>query len=601
MADLTPPASDSIASERASRLAMLTAVAAVLGIVALGLARVAAGWSPLAPDDARYLYVGLSVLDGQGAITPSGDPYLLRSPTYGVALAIGSRLLGGDPLDGARIVAALTAMLGLLGAMRVGWLIAGAGAAAGSAIALASVPIVWQLLPSLRIDLTQTALVMALVLVAWRPKTRRWAAAGALLGVVVLVKETALPLLLLPLVLVGSVPRGRLVRLAAAYVAAALAIAGWWWVVVYATSGQVFPANALAVIEGRDVTGSLRLPLSALPLVAGALAGWGIVARRARRELGSRLLLGTAIGLAPAAIYAATQGLNARNFAAVAALSAIAIGIGGATLVEAVRRRPQHSAGHEAWVSRAGAAGAAGVATLLVLGAFSVAGPVIGQTSVLRPGSDRLTDEIVAWVGDSVPDGGRIAMFFREREVVALRRFGRTEVRLVGVRRVAAGDLPQDYVWMGLRDAQLFGYARERWTDALSTSAPAVLVGVGPHPFTPFELFAADAAPLPGLTRVATLAVGRDRAEIFRVDAGEVARGTSDVPLHLSADAALAWLDLAAGPDGDDDAVMQLVAARPFVSGAALAILLERLGARACAIPGTAGTMVLTPASTCPA
>ena len=49
----------------------------VLAIVGIGLARIAiSGWAPLAADDARYLYVGLSILDGQGAVTPSGDPYV---------------------------------------------------------------------------------------------------------------------------------------------------------------------------------------------------------------------------------------------------------------------------------------------------------------------------------------------------------------------------------------------------------------------------------------------------------------------------------------------------------------------------------------------
>lgn len=600
MADLTPAATTASPAVRAGRATLAVAVGVVLGIVALALARVAAGWSPLAPDDARYLFVGLSVLDGQGAITPSGDPYLLRSPVYGVALALGSRALGGDPLDGARIVAALAALLGLLAALRVAWLEAGPGAVVGTALALAATPLVWQLLPSLRIDLTQTALVVALLLAARRPTVRRWAAAGVVLGLVVLVKETALPLVLLPLVLLGSGPVAIIRRSALAYVAAAVATAGWWWVVVFVSSGQVFPANALAVIEARDVTGSLRLSLTAVPLVAAAVSGWGVVAWRARHEIGSRLLLGAALGLAPAAIYAASQGLNARNFAAIAVLSAIAIGIAGATLVAAARARAWTVAGPGPSMPLARATG---FTTLVAVLAFAIVGPVIGQTSVVRPGSDRLTNEVVAWVDGHVPDGGRVAMFFRDREVLALRRFGRTQVRLVGVRRVTADDAPSSYIWMGLRDAQLFGYTRKTWTAALTEPAPAVLVMVGPHPFSPVELVGSGpgASAIPGLTPITILEAGSDRAEILRVDPTQVRGGTDAVALHLSADAALAWLDLAAGAGGDDDAVARLLDARPVVSGTAVPTLVERLGPSACAVKGPAGTMVLTSASPCPA
>lgn len=600
MADLTPVSTQAGTTSRPKQTAVaavVVAVGVVMAVIGLGLARVAAGWSPLAPDDARYLFVGLSILDGAGAVTPSGDPYLLRSPLYGLSLALGSALLGGDPLDGARIVSTSAALLGLLGATRVAWLVAGPGAAAGTAVALAAIPIVWQLLPSLRIDLPQTALVVALLLTAGRPTVRRWTAAGAVLGLLVLVKETALPLVLLPLVLVGLVPTAVLGRLTVAYIAAALATAGWWWVVVFVGSGQIFPANALAVIEARDVSGSLRLSPSALPLATATIIGWAMVTLRARREPGSRLLFGTALGLAPAAIYAAGQGLNARNFAALAVLSAIAIGVGGATLLAGLR---EQRAGQ---VPRSRPVAAVALVALIAIGGFTVVGPVVGQTSIQQPGSDRLTDEIVAWVDAHVPDGGRIAMFFREREAVTLRRFGRTEVRLVGVRRVTADDDPADYLWMGLRDAQLFGYLRETWKAALTDPAPAVLIMVSPHPFAPVELLdpRAGAAALPGLTAVAMLGAGRDRAAILRVAPVDVASATHEVALHLRADAALAWLDLAEGPGGDDDALARLLAAQPVISGAAMPDLLERIGAHACAVPGPGDTVLLSAASTCPA
>ena len=572
-----------------------------IALVALALARIAGGWAALAPDDARYLFVGLSILDGQGAVTPSGDPYLMRSPIYGLALALGSRIVGGDPLVGAHVVAVAISLLGLLGAARVGWLVAGPGGGVGTALALISTPLIWYLLPSLRIDLPQTALVIGLLLVAWRPTLRRWLAAGVVLGLVVLVKETALPLLLLPVALVGSVPRRAIPRLAGAYVGAAVLTAGWWWVVVWASSGQIFPANALAVVEGRNVDGALRVAGSAVPLLLTFIAGWLAVAWRARRELGPRLILVAGIGLAPATTYAVASGLNARNFAGLAVLSSIAVGIAGATIVAAARSRLEGHAGSTASTGPAGSQGgiraAAGLGMALVL-AFALAGPVIGQRSVGATVPDPLADDLVAWLAANVDDGGRIAMPFREREEVALRRFGLNPIRLLGIQRVDLDVPPETYIWMGLRDQQLFGYSRAVWVSALTDPPAAYLVLVGPHPFTPRDLVGAGAGDpaVPGLTPVTTLEGAGDRADILLIDAGVFVATTDAVPLHLAADAAIAWLDLAGGPD----AVDRFLQARPVVSGEAVDELLARLGDRACHVPGPTGSTRLAVAGTCP-
>jgi hypothetical protein len=563
----------------------------VVAIVGLGLARIAiSGWAPLAADDARYLFVGLSILDGQGAVTPSGDLYVLRSPAYGLALAVGSWLVGGDPLVGARIVAVAAAILGLLGAVRLGWLAAGQGGAVGTALALASIPLVWLLLPSLRIDLPQTALVVGLLLVAWRPTVRRWAAAGVVFGVLVLVKETALPLLALPVALIGSVPVRQVRRLALAYVGAAVVTAAWWWVVVWMESGAVFPANALAVVEARDAGATLTVPWSALPLLGSLAIGWVVIAWRARQELGARLVLVAGIGLAPAAIYAASLGLNARNFVGLAVLSAVAAGVAGATLVAEARRRLGSST---APVTRATAA-----AVLAATLGFGAALPVVGQLAVPRFAPDLLADGLVAWLSANVGEGERVVMTFREREQMALRRFGRTEVRLLGVTPVDAADPPDAFIWMGLRDRQLFGYPRAGWVAALTDPPAAYLVLVSPHPFTPVDLVSARAGgpSLPGLAPVATLDRGGDHADILRIDPARVLAETAEVPLHLAADAAIAWLDLSGGADSAE----RLLGARPVVSGDGLAELLARLGDRACRFPAPGGASQLGPVGTCP-
>lgn len=566
-----------------------------LGLVAalatLALVRIAlGGWGPLAPDDARYLYVGLSILDGRGPVNPSGNIFLLRSPVYGLALATGSSLAGGDPLVGARIVAVALTLLGLAGAIRLGWLLAGPGGSVGTAIALVATPLVWRLVPSLRIDLPQTAAIVAVLLAVWRPTPRRWALGGVLLGVAILVKETALPMLLLPVALVGFVPVPRVARLAAVFIGAAIVTAAWWWVVVWISTGQLFPLNALSVVEARDVDVPLRVARTAVPLLVAIVVGWGLVAWRARHSPGSRLLLVAAVGLAPAALYAANLGLNARNFAGLAVLSAVAIGVGGAWLVAALRER---------WGTRlTGPSRTVAAVALAGVAVLALAGPVIGQRDAGRNPPVRLADELAGWLEANVSDGDRIVMAFREREAMALRRFGRMEVTILPTKRVDAADPLETYLWIGLRDQQLFGYPRADWVTALTDPPATYLVLVSPHPFTPVDLVdaRADGPSLPGLVPVATLDGGTDHADILRIDPGRVLAETDEIPLHLTAEVAIAWLDQAGGPNAGE----RLLEARPVVSGDGLASLLARLGDRACHIPASAGATQLGPVGSCP-
>ena len=254
------------------RLIALGLIGAVIAIVLVRTVLV--GWAPVAPDDARYLFVGLSMFSGDGPVTPSGDVFWLRSPVYPLILATGSVLAGGDPLDGARIVAIGLAIVCLVGAVRLGWLLGGAGGAIGTLLALAAMPIVWRLTPTLRIDLPQTAGIIAVLLVVRRPTAGRWALGGVLFGLTVLVKESALPMALLPLALLGTVPLRRVATLGFVFVLAAVLTAGWWWVLVWLGTGAIFPLNALEVVEARDVGRGLGLGRTTILFGGVAVLGW---------------------------------------------------------------------------------------------------------------------------------------------------------------------------------------------------------------------------------------------------------------------------------------------------------------------------------------
>ena len=74
-----------------------------------------------------------------------------------------------------------------------------------------------------------------------------------LLGLAILVKETALPLALLPLALIGLESPRRIATFLAAFLAAAVLTAAWWWVVVWVRRGGALPAQRDLGHRGRDV------------------------------------------------------------------------------------------------------------------------------------------------------------------------------------------------------------------------------------------------------------------------------------------------------------------------------------------------------------
>ena len=557
------------------RAGVVVAVGVTLGLVAVSVVRlVLSGWAEVAADDARYVFVGLSTLDGHGPLTPSGTLFLLRSPVYGIFLAAAHLVLGGDPVAGARIVALLLTVAGLLAAVRLGWLIGGPVAAAGTALALLATPLIWNLLPTLRIDLPQTAGILAVMLALRQPTLARWVLAGALLGLTVLVKETVALLALIPLAFVREIPPVRLARLGAAFLGTAALVAGWWWIVVWTQSGAIFPLNAIGVIENRDVAAAVRIDTYALGLLGAVGVAWAVVIRGARREPQLRLLVLAAAALVPPTAYAALSGLNARNDAGLAVLSAIAVGVAAARLVGSPTVR--------GWVTRPArlAHPAAAVVTVLALVWAGV-----GQARVVEAREPALPGIIVDTLRAVTPPASRIVATFRDAEIIALRLYGRDSVPVLTAVRVDPGTPLEDDVWLGLRDRQLFAYTRASWAAILNPPGTSALVFVGPHPLTPIELLPSlDRGALPGLVPIPRLAAGGEWAAIYRVDPAAVQVSPGDVPLHLSPAAAGAWLDLAGRTD-PRAAARRLASSGAIVIGPGSDALARRLAGIACLVP----------------
>jgi hypothetical protein len=548
-------------------------------LVAIALVRLLVlGWDVLAPDDARYLFVGLSVLDGHGAVTPAGLPYLLRSPVYGVSLALGARALGGDVITGAHVVAATLGIAGLLGATLLAWRLGGSVAAVATGLALVATPLPWALLPTLRVDQALAALVVGVVLLAstGRPGLGRAAVAGAVMGVGVLVKEAVLPVLMLPIAWASVGSRRRWLGEAAAFVLVVVVVAGWWWVVVWADAGVLFPLNGIDVIEARQVEVGTRLGRLDIAVAMAGMVAWLIVGVSAVRRPRIRPLVAAAVGLLPAAAYALARGLAARNFLPLALLTGVAIGIAASLAVEWIRARPAVRSGRARWA-------------FVAVGALAVTTTATAaQVTATRPSSSHLAARTTAGIVQHTRPGDAVVMPFRDRESIVLGLYGRNPVRSLGTVRVQSGDQPADYVWMGLRDHQLFGITRAAWKAALGQPDVALLVIVLPHPLSPAALVPSLQGPGPagdpGTQALDVIADGGS-ANLFSVAPGRAVAGAELLVLHLDASAAAAWLALGGG-----DALDRLAAAQPvLVPDDSVGDLRSAVSGAACLSPAGTG------------
>ena len=159
----------------------------------------------------------------------------------------------------------------------------------------------------------------------------------------------------------------------------------------------------------------------------------------------------------------------------------------------------------------------------------------------------------------------------------------------LGAVRVDPADPLASYLWIGLRDRQLFGYTRSRWEGTLGQPGTSRLVLAGPHPLTPDELIPTlDRGGMPGVVRAQSFEEADDRATIYRVEPTAVRAGPSDVAMYLSPAAAIAWLDLAGGGPGAGTgaagAATRLAESGAIVVGAPTESLAQRLAGVACLV-----------------
>jgi hypothetical protein len=536
------------------------------------------GWDAMTADHARYVFSGMSLLDGRGYVGEAGETFYVRAPAYPLMVGGAYAIAGAT---GAHLVAWALGVGALLLAVVASTRIGGPVAGAMTAAAIAIVPIFWDQIVSLGIDLPQAAFYLAAVLLIWQPKRVNWLLAGAVFGVALLVKETVAPaLVLLPVAWLpvwSGLGWRRWAGLFALFVLAVGVVAGWWWLLVLRETGFIFPLNSIQAIVPAEV------PITSFPrgltllawLAAGASWIYLLVARIREPEVRVLVCAGLAMGPALAATIALAQ--PERNLTILILLSCVAAGVALADLVRARSRlRPT-------WAPRAVAA---------AVGLVVVAGVALGQASVLRAVQDDLPGEAAAALRPGLRPGQEVVSSFRSRSSLGVALFDlRVRVELLPVAAVRRAIDPAAYLWLGERNGTLFGLARSGWARVLGSPGVASLALVGPHPLTPSELLPAlrsGRGKVPGLRYVDTISEPSGTADIFDVRPRLIDKAPA-IPLHAQPNALLHWLDLAeAGGAADTtDATDSLLDAGPVVlaDAAGLRKLSDRLGEAACFRP----------------
>lgn len=550
----------------------LVVAGALAGLIALAVVRILlGGFDSMGTDQGRYVYTGLALLDGRGFATESGDPFLFRSPAYPLVLATAYRA-GGEA--GADIAAWLIGLLGLAVGVWQAERLGGAIAAAATAVFVASAPIIWEQSASLGVDLPQTAVFLVALPLLWRDRVASWIAAGLLLALAILVKETVAPAaVLLPLAWLpvwSELSWRRWVALTAAFAFTIVQAVSWWWLYIWFETGRFFPLNSLDAIvaDAEDVAGpgpSIR-PL--LVIGAAATAGLLLLLRR-RRDPRVRVLLAAMAGAAPAATVAFTAVQPTRNVLPLLALTCVA---GALVVAEAVRSVPA----------------ARRTVLLAAFAAIAVVAVAFGQSRVARPIRMALPGEVAALVEPNLGAGDAVVSSVRDRTALGVALFdNNVRVPAIPTRPVDPQVTADEYIWLGLRRGTLFGITRRDWTVVVGGPGVRYLVVAAPHPLSPSELMPVletNIGQRNGLRIVRRFEDAFGATEVFEVDPAEVSSPPA-IRLHARPEVLVAWIKSVTNSGRADAAAELLRATVVTPRQAGLRELFDLMGPNACFRP----------------
>ena len=309
--------------------------------------------------------------------------------------------------------------------------------------------VVWEVVGSTRVDVALVGFLVVTIVVAAEPSPRRVVLAGVLAGLTLLVKESSALLVLLPFAW------WRREHLRAwwheawkFWLAFALAVS-WWFVFILVRRGEVFPLQGLLQAVHRDVPRAWAPNSAVWVLVATWAVAVVVLVVRARREVGVRVLLIAVLAMLPAATIAWTKELALRQFAPIAILGAIAVGVAvGDLLAVACRRldRPKKN------VVRA----VAGVA----IAAVAVVPIVHLQRDSVFVNAPILDLDTAAWLRDHTRPGAAVAASFRFEATTWARVGERNDFDLLDFKSRPEAPEIGEQVWLDWSDGAFHSLAR---------------------------------------------------------------------------------------------------------------------------------------------
>lgn|GEM_PF-6331194 len=456
-----------MARRRTDRALLLIALAGILGLLVWQVR--AHGIAPVAPDDAQYVGVGRQLLAIRVPTRISGDIYTIRSWVWPLLVGSASRLVGGDTFRGPMMLGVGLGGVGLVGAVGFAYRRRGGFAALTCALVLAMTAIVWEVGASSRIDVALVAFLMMTLLVAAEPTSRRRVlGAGVLAGLTLLVKESSALLVLVPLAWLGAKPFVEWRQDAKRYLSAFAITVSWWFVIVLIVRGDIFPFEGLQQAAQRNVARPWAPNAAAWALAASWAVAWVVLAVRARREVGVRVLLLVMLGFVPPVVIAWSNELALRQFVPIAVLGAVAVSVAVGDVMDrflALTRRPGILIG--------------GVALTMVLVTVVPIMRIRDEPALgSAPSMDRSLGD---WLRKHTPDNAMVASTFRLQTMIWVREADHNRVRSLGftITEGARPPVPGNQVWLDWSDGAFYSLARSRFRNAARGANVVILTG--PH------------------------------------------------------------------------------------------------------------------------